>query len=131
MRSLIQPFAAPVGEVDIEVAYCPVPDHECRVADVAFVSQGRWDAIPLDENLMGPPELVIEVLSPSNTAAEPREKRKLCMENGSREFWGVDEDYREVEAWTPDGRTVTYRSGQEIPLFFAPGAALRIEDIFA
>ena len=38
MHNLIQPFAAPVGEVDIEVAYRPVPDHECWVADVAFVS---------------------------------------------------------------------------------------------
>jgi hypothetical protein len=46
-------------------------------------------------------------------------------------FWVVDEDYREIEVWTPDGRTVTYRSGQEIPLFFASGATLRIDDIFA
>jgi Uma2 family endonuclease len=35
---------------------------------------------------MAPPELVIELISPSNTAAELREKKKLCLENGSREF---------------------------------------------
>ena len=127
----MEPYAASAAEVDIELSYRPLSDHEYWVADVAFVSRERWDAISLQGNLMGAPELVIEVLSRSNTAAELREKRKLCMENGSREFWVVDEDYREVEVWTPDGRTVTYRSGQEIPLFFAPGAALRVEDIFA
>jgi Uma2 family endonuclease len=127
----MEPYAASAAEVDIELSYRPLSDHEYWVADVAFVSRERWDAISLQGNLMGAPELVIEVLSRSNTAAELREKRKLCMENGSREFWVVDEDYREVEVWTPDSRTVTYSSGQEIPLFFAPGAALRVEDIFA
>lgn len=127
----MQPAADPRGEVLTEMAYRPHPDHEYWVADVAFVSRERWDAIPPDGYLMSAPELVIEVLSPSNTAAELREKRKLCLENGSREFWVIDEDYREIEVWTPDGRTVTYRSGQEIPLFFASGASLRIDDIFA
>ena len=42
------------------------------------------------------------------------ERRKLCLENGSGEFWVVDEDYREVQVWTPNGRTVTYRSDDEV-----------------
>src|SRR6266446_5800979 len=75
-------------------------------------------------------ELVTEVLSPSNTAAEIRQKKKLCLENGSREFWVVDMDDREVEVSTPDGRTFTYRRGQEIPLFFAPGKNISVDAIF-
>jgi Uma2 family endonuclease len=56
------------------------------------------------------------VLLPSNTAAEIFEKEKLCLQNGGREFWVVDPDRRQVKVSTPDGRTVTYPSGQEIPL---------------
>jgi Uma2 family endonuclease len=131
IRRLIESVAGHAGEVDIEMAYRPLAEYECWAADVAFVSRKRWDAIPPNGNLSGAPELVIEVLSPSNTAPEMREKRKLCLENGAREFWVVDDDYREIEVWTPDDRSLTYRSGQEIPLFFAPGTSLRVDDIFA
>jgi Uma2 family endonuclease len=63
--SLIESAAAQAGEVGIEFAYRPVPDHECWVADVAFVSRD------------------------------------------------------------------TYRRGQEIPLFFAPGDNIRVDAIFS
>jgi Uma2 family endonuclease len=47
------------------------------------VSQRRWDNTPDDDNLMGSPELVIEVLSPTNTRAEMREKAGLCLSTGT------------------------------------------------
>ena len=64
----------------------------------------RWDGI--EDYLFGAPELVIEVLSPSNTASEMRDKRKLCLANGSVEFWVVDPEQREVEVSTPDGHSI-------------------------
>jgi len=67
---------------------------------------------------VGAPELVIEVLSPSNTAAEMLDRRIPCLENGAREFWLVNAGHRQVEVSTPDGHTITYKYGQEIPLFF-------------
>ena len=72
---------------------------------------------------------MIEVLSPSNTAAEIRDKKKLCLENGSVKFWVVDIDLGEVEVSTPDGRAMTYKSGQEIPLFF--GGRVPVSAIFS
>jgi len=73
---------------------------------------------------------VIEVLSPSNTAAEINEKEKLCLENGAKEFWVLDADLRQVKVSTPDGITTTYRSGQEIPLRLFGAGALKVDDIF-
>jgi Uma2 family endonuclease len=73
--------------------------------------------------------LVIEVLSPSNSATEIREKRRLCLENGSREFWVVDPIQREIEVSTTDGRSIIYRSGQGIPLFFAEGS-VAVDEVF-
>jgi Uma2 family endonuclease len=131
LRRLMEPLADPVGEVELEFAYRPLPEHECWVADIGFVFRERYDRIPLDGYLAGAPDLVIEVLSPSNRDAEIEEKRKLCLGNGSREFWVVDDEDREIKVSTPDGRTVGYRAGQQIPLFFAPGSALSIEDIFS
>jgi hypothetical protein len=43
----------------------------------------------------------------------------------------VDPDRRQVKISTPDGRTVTWRSGQEIPLpLFGREARLRVDDLF-
>jgi Uma2 family endonuclease len=127
LHSLLASAAGAVGTVTLEVPYRPLPEYECWGADVAYISKARWDSI--DEYLLGAPELVIEVLSPSNTAAEMLDKRNLCLANGSREFWVVDTKYRLVDVSTPDGLTVTYKSGQEIPLLF--GGRLSVDAIFS
>jgi len=54
---------------------------------VAFVSTDRWEKT--DRYFEGAPEIVIEVLSPSNTAAEMMDKEQLCLENGAKEFWAL------------------------------------------
>jgi Uma2 family endonuclease len=87
----------------------------------------RWDNIDPKGLLVGAPELV----SPSKTVAEIFDKRTLCLENGSGEFWTVDIEHRQVEVSTPDGRGTTYKSGQYIALFFAEGAQLAVDSIFA
>ena len=75
LRRLLEAAAGAQGEVEIEPGFRPQPDHEFWIADVAFVSRERWDAIPSNGDLMGAPELVAEVLSPSNTMAELIEKK--------------------------------------------------------
>ncbi len=127
LRRLLESAAGDTGVVTQEMPCRPLPEDECRAADVAFISKARWGSI--EEYLFGAPELVIEVLSPSNTAGELLEKRKLCLENGSREFWAVDTRLRQVEVSTPDGHTITYKSGQESPLLF--GGHLAVDAIFA
>jgi Uma2 family endonuclease len=129
LRLKLESVAGDSGIIETELAYRPTPDYEYWVADVAFVSHPRWETISEDGCLEGAPELVIDVLSPSNTSAQMKAKRKLCLENGSREFWEVDMDYREVEVSAPDGRTVIFTAGQ-IPLFFARGSTIRVDDIF-
>jgi len=59
--------------------------------------------------LHGAPDLVIEILSPSNTVAEMYEREELCLENGAQEFWVVDIDRRGVKVTTPAPRTITTR----------------------
>jgi Uma2 family endonuclease len=122
---------APAGAyVDSEVPFRALPEYELRVADVAFVNAERAAGMDPEDYLHGAPDLVIEVLSPSNTAAEIYDKEKLCLENDAREFWVVDPDRRQVKVSTPDGRTVTYRSGGEIPLPLFASGPLAVDAIF-
>jgi Uma2 family endonuclease len=76
--------------VHMEMAFRPMPDHEVWQADVACVSLERDNATGDDEYLMGSPELVVEVLSPSNTMDEIYDKMSLCMDNGCLSFWIAD-----------------------------------------
>lgn len=86
LLELLNPFAHHKGLEAVELPFRAVPQYDLRAADVAFVSQQRWDATAEDDNLHGAPELVIEVLSPSNSTAEMREKAALCLANGAEEF---------------------------------------------
>jgi Uma2 family endonuclease len=126
IRDLLSVPAAGRGRAFMELGF-RVPDHDYRVADVAYVTEQRWTMA--GDSLFGAPELVVEVLSESNTVAEMLDKEKLCLENGSHEFWVVDLDRKQVKVSTPNGHTLTYKAGQEIPLFFAPGDAIAVSAI--
>jgi hypothetical protein len=58
------------------------------------------------------------------------EKEKLCLETGAREFWVVDPDLRQVRVSTPDGHSMTWRAGQELPLPLLGGARIQVDAIF-
>jgi Uma2 family endonuclease len=127
LRRLLEGAAGDAGIVHTEMPYRPLPDHEAWRADIAYISKARWDAI--DDYLFGAPDLVIAVVAPSDTMTALFEERHVCLEAGAREFWMVSITHRQVQVSTPDGRSVTYKSGQEIPLFF--GGRLAVDAIFA
>jgi Uma2 family endonuclease len=119
LLSLLGQAAGDAWRVSMEMGFRPLPEYEYWSADIALVTKACWDSIPWKGQLSGSPELVIEVRSPSNRKAKLRDRRKICLETGSREFWVVDLDLRQVEVSTPDGHSLTYTSGQVIPLFFS------------
>jgi hypothetical protein len=41
----------------------------------------------IQQIIWGAPDLVVEILDPSNSATEIYDKEKLCLENGAKEFW--------------------------------------------
>ena len=122
--------ARPGGLVSMELGFRALPEHELRSADVGFVTKERMESADPEDNLHGAPDLTIEVLSPSNTAAEMNEREKLCLENGCQEFWTVDAKLRQVKVSTPDGITTTYRAGQEIPLRIFGAGSLNVDAIW-
>lgn len=126
LRKLLESAAPASGEVEIEFAFRARPEHEYRVADVAFVAHDRWARA--SRYFEGAPDLVIEILSASNTAAEMLDKEQLCLENGAKEFWVVDPSRKQVRVSTADGRFAEYKASQQIPLIF--GGFVSVDEIF-
>ena len=95
------------------------PDVFWAAADGACVDHGGYYA--------GPPDLVVEVLSPSNTANDRVTKFDLYQRAGVREYWIVnpaedyvevyslaDGAYRRVGAFTPGGTFTSPVLGQAV-----------------
>ena len=131
LRDFLKMHAEAGAFMEYEVAFRALPEYELRVADVAYVSAERSARDDDEDNIRGAPDLVIEVLSPSNSATEMNEREQLCLENGAKEFWVVDPRRLLVKISTPDGTTRTWRSGQEIPLPLFGDSRLAVDAIFA
>jgi Uma2 family endonuclease len=54
----------------------------------------------------GPPDLIVEVLSPSNRMHDEVTKRALYARAGVREYWIVDPDQRTLQVLSLDGNAV-------------------------
>jgi Uma2 family endonuclease len=114
----------------VEVPFRVLPENEFRIADVAFISAERLQRLqgPYFE---GAPDLVVEVLSPSNTASEILDRESLCLRNGARAFWQVDPQNRLIKVTTADGRSAIFGIGGEIPLEEFGGGKIAVSDVFA
>jgi len=64
------------------------------------------------------------------TLEELQDLQRLCLENGSHQFWTLNYDLVQVMVSTSDGITKTYKSGQEIPVQMF-GSAIQVDDLFA
>ena len=62
-------------------------------------------ARPVRRGVAGPPDLLIEVLSPSNRAHDQVRKREFYARGGVREYWIIDPEQRVIEVI--DGRGIT------------------------
>ncbi len=81
----------------------------------------------------GPPDLVVEVLSPGNSRMEMGEKFRLYEENGVREYWLVDPGKRTVLVYSlRNGRYLgTQFSEEEVTISaLFPGLKFKTRDIF-
>ena len=57
--------------------------------DILFVSRER-EHILTHANVQGAPDLIVEILSPSSSTRDWRDKRELYAAHGVREYWIVD-----------------------------------------
>ena len=97
--------------VDKEFPFRPAAEYEVWIADVAIFSLARWEQTADDDYFRGVPAIVIEVLSPSNTASEMLDREELCLRHGGQEFWLVDPQRESVKVIRADGFSRLYNLG--------------------
>jgi Uma2 family endonuclease len=66
--------------------------------DILYVRKGRGDLLS-DRGVEGPPDLVVEVLSPSTVARDRGVKLERYRHYGVPEYWVVDSDECTMEVW--------------------------------
>ena len=93
-------------------------ENDYRSIDVGVLSIDRDMEAKRQRLVDGAPEIVIEVLSPSNTAGEIADRKRFCLQNGAEVFMVVDPAEQDV--------TVTYRSDPARRLQYAPGSSVPI-----
>jgi Uma2 family endonuclease len=93
------------------------------------------DASKLDaRGCNGAPDLVIEILSPSNRSHDKLVKFQKYLAAGVREYWIVDPEEQLVQVHTLDaGRYVTtvYGPEDEAPVGILPGCVIKLQEVFS
>jgi Uma2 family endonuclease len=122
------------------------PGRKCA-PDVFFIRQERMP-MPLPKEFEGVPDLVVEVLSPSNRRYDLRDKRLIYREAGVGEVWFIDAalrqiilDRRQVGSYTEDIIPAGRVSSAVLPGFWLdaswlwatplPNRFMRLEEILS
>ena len=99
LGSLLHTFAQEKGLGEVFSAPCDVvlSDTDVVQPDLLFVSTERAHLLLGGANVLGAPDLVVEILSPSTAGRDRTLKRALYAKHGVKEYWLAD----------PEARTVT------------------------
>ena len=130
LLDLLRMKVAHFGVVRVELPYRAVAEYDLRAADVGLISRQRWDAMDLDDNLGGAPDLVIEVKSRSNTKKNLSETVSLCLATGAREVWIVEPDRKSVAVYRRGCPIALYGPGASVPLAAFDAESLAVDEIF-
>ena len=86
-----------------------------------------------DEGCRGAPDLVVEILSPSNTAIEMERKLKLYQEAGLREYWIVDPENSGLTVYRFQEGAIQfyiYKRDAVVPVGIFSGLNITLEQVF-
>jgi len=88
-------------------------------------------SVDLDRRIQGAPTLVIEVVSPTDTAEEMRRKVQQYLAAGARAVWVGYPKTREVEVFRADGaRLVRHENEVLEEPDLLPGLSLEVKTMF-
>lgn len=105
-----------------------------RIPDFSFLRKGRITKdMPLEKPFEGAPELAVEVVSPTETAASVQSKVTDYLRHGSEQVWVIYPSQQLVHVYdadTPERMTI-YRAGERFraeTLF--PGLEIGVDALF-
>lgn len=115
-----------------ETGYVLTRDPDTLLApDASFITADRADAIT-DKFFDGPPDLAVEVISPSQTVPNATEKAEQWLDLGAQVVWLVWPRTKTVTEYLPKTDSRDYKVGESITgISFMPGFECPIEEVFA
>lgn len=100
--------------------------------DLLFIAADRLEIVQ-EENIVGAPDWVIEVLSPSNWLTDRRVKFDAYARAGVREYWIVDVDSRTIEAFVLQGQRYVqvgkFGSGERVAATVLEGFEIAVDKV--
>ncbi len=89
-----------------------------------------------DQGCSGPPDLVVEVLSPGNSSKEKRDKFELYQENGVLEYWIISLPEETIYAYDLNDQGIyvgrqPFIAGMILPSSAVTGFSLDVASAFA
>ena len=79
--------------------------------DLVYLSDSNKQFLT-ERGIEGPADLIIEIISPSNSYTDRNQKKTNYLKFGIKEYWIVDPGNATIEIYTPKG-------GANVPVFFA------------
>ncbi len=131
------PLGAYVDANNLGIIYCAETGFKLEhnpdtvlAPDIAFIRQERLGE-PLQRYRSGPPDLVVEVLSPSESRKRVEKKTALWLGFGALVVWLVDPKTRTIEVRRPNGQTTILSlqdelNGEDV----VPGFTIPLSRIF-
>jgi Uma2 family endonuclease len=126
-KALAELLAAPLDVV--------LSDHDVVQPDLVYVSRENA-RIVREENLQGPPDLVVEITAEATRQRDFRLKRALYERSGVREYWIVDPEADEVTVYRRRGSIlareaqVSPEAGDRISSPLLPGLEIPLSVLF-
>jgi Uma2 family endonuclease len=78
-------------------------EHDVRRPDLIYFTKEREHLVLEDRAIDGPPDLCVEILSPSSKVIDRRDKFKQYAAAGVRFYWIVDPQMKTIEAFRLTG----------------------------
>ena len=108
--------------------------HDVAEPDLLFITKGNARLIT-DDNIQGPPDLVVEIISPNSRKRDVIIKRDIYERYGVRFYWLVDPEEETVRVFELKdgvyGEPVTLKAGQQLGCALFPGITQDVGQLFA
>ena len=114
----------------------PIPDDDTTALqpDILFISNANRSIIH-KTHALGPPDLVVEAISPKREALDRDRKFRLYAQSGVKEYWILDPPNRKIQIWVRRGESLVDRGhfgpGSQAPCEVIEGFTVSVEEVFS
>ena len=104
---------------------------DVRMPHVSYISRARLPSVPARGWVSVPPELAVEVVSPTDRFIDVEDKARDYIRAGVDLVWVVVPSTRSVHVWRKDGSRAVLQAGETLSgEDVLPGLSIPVSDLF-